>query len=502
MTAIRDLNANFARKAEALEQIASMPSAIAGRVREALAAYDADYTNAKELVGLLQETQRLQLIHAAGLEDNIPALNALNHSTSPKWADAPELPVKDEMQEMVGRQFLKAPLTKPGCNIVISTQPYATKITETLVEGYVQRGELFDVGIADADWKGILLNHTTPEGAERAGKVLADVYDRCEKSITIGANFEPEATKAEDPEKRKKLYAYGALMGQKASNVDNFYTLTRVPTGADAEIDGMDYKSYLQLFFELCDQPWEAVTQAQEKLIEKFDAAKEIRLTNDDGTDLTISIEDFTFANSVVKKNIPGGEIFSGVGRESANGVLVSKGKFRAPHVDGIIENMTLRFENGKVVEAHAEKGEEHLLKALDSEPNARYLGEIGIGTNPWLKQHVVNGLLVEKIGGSFHLALGKCYTYTEYDGTPVKMDNGNHAKSHWDVTTMLKGNGGRMYLDGELIQENGNFIGEEFRVFNEGWKALPPEERPDYWKKRLEEQAEERGKGFTARFA
>jgi aminopeptidase len=500
MTATRDLNANFARKAAALEKLATSPSLMQSAVKEAIEGFDAPYTSAVDLVALLQQTQRLQLIYAAGLQDNAAALSTLNRSTSPKWADAQELPVKDEMQEMVGNQFLKAPLTKPGCNIVIRTQPYATKITETVVDGYVKRGELFDVAIDDVDWKNRMLNATSIEGAARAGDVLADTFDRCEKIISIGANLETDVTKVTDREKSKKLTAYGELLGKKTSGVDNFYTLTRVPTPADAQIDNMEYKDYLQLFFELCDQPWEAVTEAQEKLIEKFDKAKEVRLVNDDGTDLTLSIEGFTFANSVVKKNIPGGEIFSGIGRESLNGTLVSRGKFKPPHTGGIIENMTLRFENGKVVEAHAEKGEEHLLKALDTEPNARYVGELGIGTNPWLKQHVVNGLLVEKIGGSFHLALGKCYTYTEYDGTPVKMDNGNHADSHWDVTTMLKGNGGKMFLDGELIQDNGEFIGEEFRVFNEGWKALPPSERPDYWKNRLEEQAEQRSKGFAER--
>lgn len=502
MPAIRELNANFARKAAALEAVAAKDSLIQERAQALVDVFNQPYAQAEDLLAALHASQRVLLMDAAGVGQNAALLAELDATTSPKWQDAQELPVKDEMQERVGQQFLQAPLTKPGCNIVIRTQPYATKITETVVDGYIQRGELFDVAIDDADWKNRLLNGIDQEAAVKAGEVLSDVFDRCEKTISIGAALETAetVTKLEDPEKRKALNAYAAGLGKKTSSVDNFYTLTRVPTPHDAEVDGMDYKEYLQLFFELCDQPWEEVTKAQEKLIEKFDAGKEVRLVNDDGTDLTLSIEDFTFANSVVKKNIPGGEIFSGVGRESVNGTLVSKGKFKPPHGEGIIENMTLRFENGKVVEAHAEKGEEHLLKALDTELNARYVGELGIGTNPWLKQHVVNGLLVEKIGGSFHLALGACYTYTEYDGDPVKMDNGNHAKTHWDITTMLKGNGGKMFLDGELIQENGEFIGKEFEVFNKGWKALPPSERPDYWKDRLKEQAAQREQGFAAR--
>src|SRR3712207_9528481 len=41
-----------------------------------------------------------------------------------------------------------------------------------------------------------------------------------------------------------------------------------------------------------------------------------------------------------------------------------------------------LRFEGGRVVEASAEKGEEFLNSMLEADEGARYLGEIGIGTN------------------------------------------------------------------------------------------------------------------------
>lgn len=502
MTSIRDLNANFTRKAEALETIAAGSSLIQEQALEVLDGFNSEYTNAAKLVDLLHQSTRLQLIQGAGAQNNAALLDDLAQTSSLRWDEAMELPVENAMQERVGEQFLKAPLTKPGANVVIRTQPYATKITETLVEGFVKRGELFDVVINDVDWKARLLNGIDHDGAKGAGEVLSDIFDRCEKTMSIGATIETgdDVTEVEDQEKKNLLNAYGKEFGKKSGSIDNFYTLTKVPTPHDAQVDDMEYEQYLCLFFELCDQPWEEVSKAQVKLIEKFDAAKEVRMTNEDGTDLTIGIDGFTFANSVTKKNIPGGEIFSGVERESLDGTLVSKGKFKPPHVDGVIEDITMRFENGKVVEAHAEKGEEHLLAALDAEENTRFVGELGIGTNPWLKQHVMNSLLVEKIGGSFHLALGACYTYTEYDGDPVVMDNGNHAKSHWDLTTMLKGNGGKMFLDGELIQDNGEFLGEEFKVFNEGWKALPPEERPEYWKDKLAEQAQKREQGFAAR--
>lgn len=487
MTSIRDLNANFAERANELERIASTSSLIQEDAKGLLAGFNAEYADAAELMQLLHKTQRIQLIDGAGASNNAALLADLGKTSGVEWKDAPELPVEDALQERVAEQFLKAPLTKKGANILINAGAYATKITEAIADGYIQRGELFDVVVADADFNARLLNGVDQKGAEGAGAYMSRVHDRAEKSIRVGSKPLGEVTKIADVEKQKAFAAYGKEFGRKASNVDNFYTLTSVPTPKDAEIDGLEYKQYLRLFFELCDQPWDKVTEAQQKLVQKFDKGNLVHLKNDDGTDLTIDIADFTFANSVIKKNIPGGEVFSGVKRDGVNGTLVSKGKFAAP-TGGIVENMTLKFKDGRIYEAHAEKGEEHLLKALDDDPsgNSRYLGELGIGTNPWLDRHVMNSLLVEKIGGSFHLAIGQCYTYTAYDGDPVKMDNGNHSTFHWDVTTLLKGNGGKLYLDGELLQDNGKWLDPELKVLNEGWKAVAKEERPDYWKERL----------------
>ena len=44
-----------------------------------------------------------------------------------------------------------------------------------------------------------------------------------------------------------------------------------------------------------------------------------------------------------------------------------------------ILENFWFRFENGKVVEAHAEKGDEAVQKMINMDEGARYLGECAL---------------------------------------------------------------------------------------------------------------------------
>ena len=77
---------------------------------------------------------------------------------------------------------------------------------------------------------------------------------------------------------------------------------------------------------------------------------------------------------------------------------------------------MKLRFEDGKVVDASAERGEDFLIEMLDTDDGARRLGELGIGTNYGIATGTKEILLDEKIGGTVHMAVGMSYPETGGD--------------------------------------------------------------------------------------
>lgn len=281
--------------------------------------------------------------------------------------------------------------------------------------------------------------------------------------------------------------------------------LTYIPTEEEAQIDGIDYPDYLTFFFEAADQPWQHIRTAQAKLIAAFNKGDDLHITNSDGTNIRMKLTGHTFANSVIQRNIPGSEIFSGPVRESVNGTVVANGTF-AFDIHGethVMKNLRLTFENGLVTNAEAEEGQEALTAIISQDDHRaetdpkyqgmRKVGEIGIGTNPHIRQHLANPLLVEKISGSFHIALGSAYG-NRYMGEDVFMDNGNRASAHWDITTMLRGKEGRMYLDGHLMQKDGvwqavpelGITAEDVRVLNEGWRALPNAQQPHYWRNKF----------------
>jgi aminopeptidase len=144
---------------------------------------------------------------------------------------------------------------------------------------------------------------------------------------------------------------------------------------------------------------------------------------------------------------MPDGEFFTGPIEDSVEGVV----SFHLPAMIGgrEVAGVRLRFESGKVVDASAERGEEFLLQSLDSDEGARTLGELGIGTNYGIDRGTRDVLLDEKIGGTVHMALGASYPET---------GGSNESAIHYDMVCDLR-RGGRLEVDGELLQEDGKFV-------------------------------------------
>jgi aminopeptidase len=191
---------------------------------------------------------------------------------------------------------------------------------------------------------------------------------------------------------------------------------------------------------------WGGLRAFQEELIGRLKQAREIRIEAE-GTDLTLSVKGRTWVNSDGRRNMPSGEVFTGPVETSANGRI----RFDVPsspagiHVSGV----ELVFQDGEVVEARAEQGDEHLQRALATDPGARRLGELGIGTNFGIDRPSGTILFDEKIGGTVHLALGR--SYPETGGT-------NESALHWDLICDLR-RGGGISADGALLQSDGRFV-------------------------------------------
>jgi aminopeptidase len=436
------------------------------------------------LLQLLHEMQRLERLTTAGLSGNEAFRTAMQTTRLPLWKDFTSPPAPVDLQKRLAARLYNCDPKKHDVAL-LSLGDGAREIGKWLVEECLSQGVPFIAFFADPAFDVLVLNHASEAGVKRLADSYVAITSMGTKRIVARSGL-PDREPPPVDEAKQKLYNKSIKpYSDRLRSGDLFYTLTAIPTRRDAEIDGIPYDEYTRLFFEMCDQPWKRIGTAQEKLIAEFDAGKTVRIVNSDGTDISMDIGGFTFCNSLIAKNVPGSEIFSAPRRDSVEGIIKAAGRFTPPDgKGGIIENIFMQFKKGRLERFDAEKGLELFMSAIGIDEGARFVGELGIGTNPHLRRHVANGLLVEKIGGSFHLALGACYSFKEYAGKPVKVDNGNTSALHWDITTMLYGKHGKIWLDSKLMMDDGLWLDEEYDVLNRGWKSIPVGERPEYWKK------------------
>jgi aminopeptidase len=231
------------------------------------------------------------------------------------------------------------------------------------------------------------------------------------------------------------------------------WALTLFPTHAYASEAGMDLATYEGFYYGACladrDDPvgaWARQAEETKRLADWIQGRSEVHVTGD-GTDLRLGIEDRTFIAADGKHNMPDGEFFTGPIEDSAEGEI----SFHLPasYAGREVSGVRFRFEDGKVVDAGAEKGEQFLIEMLDTDDGARRLGELGIGTNYGITDGTGEILLDEKIGGTMHLAVGR--SYPETGGV-------NESAIHWDMICDLR-RGGRIEVDGETLQRDGKFI-------------------------------------------
>jgi aminopeptidase len=240
---------------------------------------------------------------------------------------------------------------------------------------------------------------------------------------------------------------------QRSADGSLTWTGTLFPTHALAQEAGMSLREYEEFVYTAMfldrEDPiaeWRAFSKDQQAKVDRLDRVSTLRIVAED-TDLTLSVAGRKWMNSDGHRNFPSGEVFTGPVEESANGVI----RFTFPAVRGgqEVEDVRLRFENGRVVEATAARGQDYLNTVLDTDAGARFLGEVAIGNNFGIQRFTKNTLFDEKIGGTCHLAVGSSYLET---------GGRNDSSVHWDMVCDLR-RGGEIHADCEVIHRDGRWV-------------------------------------------
>jgi aminopeptidase len=282
-------------------------------------------------------------------------------------------------------------------------------------------------------------------------------YETFESRFRIASQVNTRALSNVDPKKlgrrqKASLPILEAQMRRGATGEFKWVT-TLYPTigyAMEAEMSVADYEDFV---YRAChaDQPdpvayWKSVEVEQAKMLARLNGKSQVILRGPN-VELTLSIKGRKFLNSCGTHNMPDGEVYTGPVEDSASGWV----KFTYPAIyNGVaVEGIELYFDKGRVQRAKAVKNEQYLLEMLNSDDGSRYLGEFAIGTNFEIDRFTRNILFDEKIGGTFHMALG-----AGYPETGAK----NKSVIHWDMICDMRKDA-EIEVDGEVIYRNGKFI-------------------------------------------
>ena len=349
----------------------------------------------------------------------------------------------------------------PGDRVLLETTTAAEALVRELYIKILEKGGHPHTMITFPDMtlpghEDLLLRYGNDSQLDFAPTFQKLAYEQFEARIRIHATTNTRSQSNFDPlriQRREK--ATGIItetqMRRGAEGAFKWVT-TLYPTAAYAQDANMSLGEYEDFVFNAChaheDDPiayWKGVEEKQRKAVERIDGHNQVILRGAN-VDLTLAIKGRKFLNCYGTNNMPDGEIFTGPVEDSVNGWV----RFTYPAIySGVaVEGIELTFSNGRVEQAKADKNLDYLLKMLETDPGARYLGEFAIGTNFEINRFTGQILFDEKIGGSFHMALGAGYPET---------GSKNKSAIHWDMICDIRKEA-EILVDGEVFYKNGEF--------------------------------------------
>jgi aminopeptidase len=350
----------------------------------------------------------------------------------------------DPRDEAYARLLVDCIDPEPGWQVSVRSQPLGRPLVEEVARELGRRGVRALVRLNFDSLGGVFLREAPLELLAELATIEINEIESIDSYIAIIA---PENTRngSDVPAERLGLrqqamrrYHAPFLADEKPWVGCNY------PTTALAQDAGMSLPAFREFVYGAVLVDWQALRERMEGIAERFDRADTVRIVGED-TDLTFSLAGRRAMIDALGANMPGGEIFYSPVEDSAEGVI-SYSEYPACYLGHEVVGVRFRFEGGRIVEASASTDEDFLIGTLDTDEGARRLGEFGIGCNPGIQRHVKNTLFDEKMEGTIHLAIGT--------GFP-QLGGQNRSAIHWDMVKELR-NGGRIELDGEVVQENG----------------------------------------------
>ncbi|MFC7156535.1 aminopeptidase [Halomarina halobia] len=340
---------------------------------------------------------------------------------------------------------------QPGDLVVVAAPAAAEDLVVALHEVLGDRGAT-PVYLGKSDRADRAYLRAVDEDDLRTPEHLKALYERADRVIRVRAKA--NATETSDVPTETNAAHSRVYRPVQETVLGKRWCLTQFPTPAGAQLAETSTEAYENFVWDAINRDWDAQREFQANMVERLDAASEVRIVSGETTDVTMSVDGMRTQNDYGEYNLPGGEVFTAPVPDSVEGeVLFDKPVYQQGRE---VTGARLVFEGGEVVEHGADKNEDVLTELLDTDAGARRLGELGIGMNRAIDRFTYNMLFDEKMGDTVHMAIGRAYDDTVGEGREA-----NQSAIHVDMIVDMSEDS-RVELDGEVVQRDGTFAFEE----------------------------------------
>ncbi|HEY6779566.1 MAG TPA: aminopeptidase, partial [Thermoleophilaceae bacterium] len=279
---------------------------------------------------------------------------------------------------------------QPGDVCVIQSTSAAEVLVQSIYEEVLRAGGLPVMQLTTDEAQSAFFALASDEQLDWVAPPVEWTAEHADVRIVAMADVNPKALSQADPKKqaraqRARKHVMDISMRRAAAG-EHRWALTLFPTHAYAAEAGMSLRAYEDFYYAAClatdDEPltaWQRQSDEVKRLTEWMQGREQVHITAP-GTDITLGVSERTWIACAGEHNMPDGEFFTGPVEDAVDGEIAYS--FPVSYSGREVAGVRLRFKDGLVVDASAERGEQFLIEMLDADEGARRLGELGIGTN------------------------------------------------------------------------------------------------------------------------